>query len=179
MFNLLPKTKKDGLRREYRTRLILTFLVLFFFTEVVSIALLSPSYLLSRANRRAATEELAVLKRELRENETDVLTEELRRMKIKIDFLGAETSTTTATDLLVKTLNERPAGFSVGSVYAKNEGGGVWVLELTGTAKDRETLRNFQQRLRGMGAFASVEVPISSFAKEMNLDAVVRARSKP
>lgn len=172
MFNLLPQNRKDEIRRTYRMRLVVVALLLFLAIETVSILLLLPSYIISRENTDSARQNLATLQNRLKKTDVETLTKEMRKTKERLDFLKTASTTTRVTDILAASLGKRPAGLSVREVHA-GKNGAFWNVELRGIAENREMLRSFARELRTSPVFSSVEVPVSSFAKEVELNFVV------
>ena len=73
MFNLLLKTEKDALRREYRTRLAAVWLGFLCVTALVAGALLLPSYIFSAQKEKVAANRVEMLARSAGREEATAL----------------------------------------------------------------------------------------------------------
>lgn len=173
MFNLLPEQEKKEILTEYRIRRLIIasiFLLVLGFIAVIS---LLPSYLLSSAKVVEGKDSVAAIERSSIVAEEPALQSSLQVANVKLSAL-----TPASANSLASVLDAIGAARSEhirlnGILFTRGApGAGVATdtIQLSGVAKDRDSLSAFEDALKANPLFTSVDLPVSNFAKDQNED---------
>lgn len=179
VINVLPDKEKRTLRKEYWMRFFTMLLNLIALASVVATLLLFPSYFLSRSKENLVENRLEVFNKEnpgLTNSNIDKITSDINS---KLGILDkAETSYQVSDKVLNNILSSRTSGIIFSQILfnekiiktsktTKIEN--LSVLEIYGTAINRDALRNFKTALDNNPNFTEVNLPISNFLEKSNL----------
>lgn len=170
--NLLPEDRARALKHLYFFRLATVAVLIFAAVAIVHGVLLLPSYLLVRAQVDERTQELSVLTQTLASTEEKEISARVTALASTSAYLarhGKSPKVSTAVAALIQVPREgvRLRGFS----YAPNAQGAQ--MTVSGVAATRESLRRYEQALSSLSYIKTVELPISAYAKESNIDFVI------
>lgn len=179
MFNLLPQTEKETIRREYRFRLVIVALGLTFVTLLIAGILLVPSVLLSSQKEEAAERRFEVLMKSVEKGKTEELDKTLLEAKALLGLLPHEAPLVLLHELLLNIVSAKTNRISLGNFSLADAGEGKQRVDLSGVAKDRTALVAFVKSLEQSGLFEKVEVPISNFAKDTDIEFSIVALRVP
>lgn len=169
--NLLPQEEKDILKKGFRIRVFVLANIFFSVFFISASILLLPSYFLAREQISLISTIDSSVKPEDEDsiNKTLLIPTELRS---KIGFLENNLKNKKAFDFLTKVVSLKGEGVKINSIFFNKtpEGDQAKVSMLvSGNANTRDSLINFQSSLKEAGIFESVDIPVSSFAKDKNL----------
>lgn len=171
MINILPPEEKKKIIAEYRLRLGIVVIFAIAALVLSGLVLLAPSYLLAVSKYNSVSGELVALqsKQGRGAQEKDVTTQ-IGGLNKKIDlFLKGGTSTSSPSQVILSILNLKGGAIKIqGFTYDASTGQGRMVI--TGTALDRVSLAQFVKTLKKEPTFTSVELPISSYVKSVDID---------
>lgn len=171
MLNLLPQEQKIGLEREYKTRRLLAWTTILLVILAISLLLLVPSYILSQTKTAEVKGQLEhtknILDAELQPNDlTNDLTEAARNARDMMPFTPKESVYS-----LIKLFESKPASIKITNItYLEKKGDDPTTMTLAGIAADRESLKAFGRLMEARAEFSKVDLPVSNFAKERNID---------
>ncbi|MFM2357626.1 MAG: hypothetical protein RJA61_363 [Candidatus Parcubacteria bacterium] len=169
MFNLLPQEHQKELRKEYTRRRFVLFLGAFFFVGVSALVTLFPSYLLSTQEEKEVSLEKYVDAEMLKED-MDSLNERIKNIKTNTRIITLNTEDVLAGEVFDLILGQVSSGVSVRNLlFKKGETEGVQVI-IAGIAGTRDGLLAFAKALENIPLFARVDVPVSTFTKERNIE---------
>jgi hypothetical protein len=178
MSNLLPYSEKKIIRREYAMRRIIVVLYFFLFTCAVCLISLLPSYVLSEVKYQTISKEVENLK-----STADILgggedaNKKLVGIKEKLETLksydGKSAYTLFNNIILGKTNNVsvRTISYSGSSKDAR--------ITVSGVARTRESLTAFAKNLEQNKEFSNVNLPVSNFAKDKNIEFNIEVTVRP
>lgn len=171
MLNLIPLEQKKRLEKEYKTRKFIMWATHVVVVLSISIVLLIPSYILSRTKAGEVMNELDHVKRVLdTELQPSEVTRELMEAAQNAQDLKPFTQTNSVYQL-VKIFESKPANIRISNIIFDNEREPEpATITLTGIAADRESLRVFGRLMEARAEFATVDLPVSNFAKEKNIE---------
>jgi hypothetical protein len=169
MFNLLPKTEKETIRREYRVRLAAVMLFGVSLTFLIASLLLIPSLALSSQRERAARERFETLSKRAEAGEIARSALVFQEVAETLALLPSEAPVNFTQELVRAIASRRPAGVSLDGITITPLADGKREIELRGVSGDRAALVAFSRSLETAGVFERVELPLSSLAKSEDI----------
>lgn len=177
MSNLLQQTEKRAIVRMYRKRFIGVAFLALSALLVAACLLTLPSFLFLKSH-----ELVLVAKRDtLAGYETSTIAKSLTTAVTDVNtrlavFPASETASPLIADfmnpvLLAKNNSIHLVGFS----YVPSTKPGKAEVKITGTADSRVALLAFTDRLKKVGSFEGVNVPITNFIKDSNVPFTISA----
>lgn len=167
--NLLPENRLRTLRQVYFLRLATVAVLVLSGVAIVHGVLLLPSYLFVRAQveeREMRLETLTTTLAGAAEQEVSARVAAIGADSTYLATRAAAPKASTATQAVLSVPRDgvRLRGFS----FAPQEGGAQMLV--SGVASSRESLRRYEQALSDQPFVERVELPISAYAKESNID---------
>ncbi len=169
--NLLPSEEKEILKKGFRIRVFILlniFLTIFFIAASI---FLIPSYFLAR-------EQLSViysLNTSIKPEDEESISKTLlvpAELENKIKFFETNLRNKKTFEAISEVVSLKNSGIKIGSIFFSKipEGPEAKVsILISGRAERRDSLINFQTALRESQKFQSVDVPVSSLAKDKDL----------
>ncbi|MCR4334438.1 MAG: hypothetical protein NUV47_01770 [Patescibacteria group bacterium] len=167
MFNLLPEKYKKRLENEYNIRLAIVVFVLIFLITLISVAFLTPSYLLSKTKETEVENRLATIKNQAPDQTSVELNAVLLQTKKELSVL-APTSNISFLESIKKILARKIPNITIiGLTIIEN--GSIWKTSISGVASNRDTLISFKKSLESEQSFSGVDLPISDLARNKDI----------
>lgn len=160
MLNLLPQDKKKSIKKEYKTRRIVVALSFAAMTLVVLLIFLLPSYLIAKIRFEQASAADESLKSQVdaeKGKETNFTDAQKQMLNV---LQGGSIAASSTTVLLNAVLASKGNDISLTDFSFQIVGGSGEVL-LHGTAKSRDDLISFKQKLENDRDWNAVDLPIS------------------
>lgn len=169
--NLLPRERTRAFRQQYFLRLLTVAGVLGIVLVVVHGLLLLPTYLLLTGEAQEAQKELATLKALENTENKDEASKKLEELNTQAKRLESVLEYKSATEVIESLLKAPLTGISLSRIsYVPPTLQGEGRLVVSGTALSRSALDTFVKELKKNTRFSVVDLPISAYAKETNLD---------
>jgi len=171
--NLLSQKEKTENQKDYFYRFLVILTGAIITSLLISGFSLFPTYILIQAEQAELKTELASLKNSQSINGSEEFYQRLETANQQVDFLSFQLglSLTAATKEI---LARRPAGVTITSLaYHPQEnatGRLVAVVSLKGVASRREVIVEFVKDLQTEPTFTGINVPVSSFAKDRDIE---------
>lgn len=169
MRNLLPAAYRKKVTIEYRLRVAVVVFSLILIIAVVGIALLTPSYFLSRSKRDSASEQKAFIERSIEFRESEISAELLRKTRDRLVLLADDGNRMSFTEIIEKLIRDKGIGVAISGISHVRLGG-TGTLTITGEALQRDSLLAFKKALDREASFSSVSLPISDLAKSRDIE---------
>jgi hypothetical protein len=170
MLNLLPQEQKNLLKKEYSNRRIVVWLGLIMCVLVISLILLAPSYFLTRMKAEQVRTELENTKRSLdAEMPPAEIVAELEAAVRHAEALKPLVKQQSLYELL-QIFESKPNTIRITGLSFRGGTNGKSIIELKGKAVDRESLTGFGRALEGRAEFETVDLPVSNFVKEKDIE---------
>jgi len=169
MFDLLPYSEKKSIKVEYGLRRAIVALGFLLATIISGIIFLVPPLVISSFRLREVTATEASLASNASIKKQQEIKLAIQTANKKLDTL-ASASGASATGVLTGIAAMKSADMTITSFdLARSATGTSSAVTVKGMAKDRETLLAFANKLKSDPAYASVDLPISNFAKDTNI----------
>lgn len=170
MFNLLPETSKEIVRKEYRFRIWTTFVLMMTISLLFLIIIFLPIYFVSKNIHNSLDHEISNLKNNAVLVDYKAMVDELDSSNKEVSTAKAEIGKRLDLQAVISAVEDvRPSNIQIYR-FAFSTSGGVQKIFLTGEAKSREALKDFSTKLNGLSQFESVDLPLSSFTKSTEVD---------
>ena len=163
MINLLPSGAKKGVRREYWLRVVTVWVLLLAVALLIGSLLLLPSYVLISAQVSVYEETANRVSAEVASYE-DVSTALVQANQQSI-FIATESKQNSFSDLVTLFNSFETERVNITDLQLSRTGVVVDVVQIDGTARDREALAQFRDELLADEAIASVDLPTSNLAR--------------
>lgn len=174
MINILPEQQKSVLKKEYEYRRAVVFFGLVTFALVVSLILLFPSYFLTNMRAQEVSAQLEKVRTDLNSQLppgeiVDGLISAARHAQDLKPF-----SQSLSIYDLIKILESRPDSIKINQITFSDKAEVGPEISVSGLARDRESLIGFGRVLEERVEFESVDIPVSNFVKETNIEFSLR-----
>lgn len=169
MFNLLSPEEKKRIRQVYILRFAVVTAIFSLLILLILISLLAPAFYLARSRRvdLAFTEFLIKGSPVFKEGEH--LTALFASSRETLSFINSHNSQRPAADVISRIVGKAPQTIRITGIrFSRSDGDEIFVV--SGVASDRDSLLVFNKALSAAGIFKTVELPISNFTKEANID---------
>jgi hypothetical protein len=164
--NLIPRSKTKRFRREYFTHLATVAFFMLTLLVGAQCLLLLPSYIYERQAVDSETTQLSTLSANLSTAQEKEVQTRLASLQAKGAFLGGFSTVPTASTALRAVLAVTRTGITLnGFTFTPPKAGALGVMQLSGTAATRETLRSYDAALSALPFVKTADLPISSYAK--------------
>jgi Tfp pilus assembly protein PilN len=171
MFNLLPEKEKQSIVKEYSSRRLIVILAFVFVLGIVSAVSMFPSYLLSSARVKEVETQISAVRRSTIFTEATELEAKLQSTNQKIDLLMSSQKATKVEDLISEIISQKDSSIRfTGFNYKKSVDKTPGSFSVSGIARDRESLSTFVRVLQNNERFSTVNLPVSSLAKDKNAE---------
>ena len=176
MFNLLPDIDKRALRKEYRKRLVVWARFPCLTTILVAAAFEVPRYYLYRTAMIDAMARMAAVDSGPLLEAAIAFDKEIMEVNnlVKISDLYKNLS---AYGIVSQALEKKPRNVSVQD-FSYTRGADQFTVVLRGVAPDRTSLQSLKSVFEQGSLFDSVEVPLSDFARNKDLNFTLTAQGK-
>lgn len=169
MANLLPQSFRDDVKTEYKLRLGSVGLTLLAVTLLSATVLLTPSFILteSRLEQNQATlDSLSEVSAATATKESkDIITNTNRKLSV----VNKENNQLSPTDIVNLVTDTKPTGVSIRRISLQDpENKSEQSIELSGVARTRDSLLEFESRLQKQADVQQVDLPIETLAAKNN-----------
>jgi len=180
LIDILPFERRRAWRRDYVLRLTALTAFLLFVLVMVAGVLLIPTYVFLTGETRTKQARLTSIESNLSSADQTALALRLSALQAAAATLlmlakGPSVSALLRNTLLIPHPGVTLTGFS----YTPGVGAKPGTLTITGVAANRNTLRAYQLACSNQPAFASADLPVSSYAKERDIPFTISAKLTP
>jgi len=178
--NLLPPERQSALSREYLLRLGVVVAVMITALTFAAALLLVPTYIFLSQNSSAKTIRLARIESVLSSAEEKALSEQLAALARDASVLIALGEVPSASVILRTALAVPHPGIALsGLAYTPAESKTPGTLAITGIATTRDALRTYQLAMQSASFAAAANLPVSAYAKDTNITFTITVTLTP
>lgn len=171
MTNLLPQIDQSAIKKEYKNRRVIVALLVLVGTIVVSAGFLLPSLILSNVKLKtisSAAEKARIANEEqTKDNASSALLKSTEDKLALLKTKDAESPVTSVIDLITK---NKSANIRIKEISYEHKDDGSGHVVLAGLSKDRESLTDFLHQMQAVSFFKTVDLPVSNFAKDKDIN---------
>ena len=169
MLNLIQPDQKRKIIREYRGRFAVMTLSVFFVLEIIALALLIPSYIISIAQVQSLNMQQTAVQSQSTVTESAQSTALLQTANNQMSILATSSTPSGAAKSIQDLLANSGTAIRINGI-TYNTQNGLREIVIQGIAATREDLVAFSNHIQGEPNVRSVDLPISNFAQSKNID---------
>lgn len=171
LMNLVPSDMTDAFRRDYFIRLATVSMLALAALIVIHGILLAPTYIFLETQIEGRQTQLKEIAASLNTTEEQQVNERLGLLESDTTYLKQLGTATSASGAVTALLGiSRPGIHIAGFTFTAPQGSAGVQMTLTGIADTRETLRSYVLALQGVPFISSVDLPVSAYAKDKDID---------
>src|SRR5690349_2547318 len=167
-YTLLPEKEMRALKREYKTRVFVMFLLFISIGVIIGIAALFPAYVSSYLQGRDSLIKVETLEKNRAARDIKNISKELADSYKIINTLKTNEFTSGFSETITEIAKLRPAQVTLNSlILSRTQSTTTSSIQATvqGKALTRESLLEFKKRLEADERVAKVDLPVSDLAK--------------
>lgn len=168
--NLLPRERQQSLARDYLFRLATLALIALGLLLISHGALLAPTYAYMLEEKAVQEGRVTELSERRQVSGFTDLSERINAFALRAESLEELRAHPSASDSVRAILSLPQTGISLtGFAFASPEGGNPGRMQVSGTAKTRESLRAFDSALSSLSFVRATDLPLSAYARESDI----------
>jgi hypothetical protein len=168
--NLVPPERRHALRRDHYLRLSVTAGIFITLLVIAAILLLIPTYVLLTESIAAKQEHITIIESSPSSNTEKTLTARLQALNSSSQTLAALEKIPSASGIIRQVLGvSRPNITLYTFAYTPPGSKTPGTLVLSGKARSREALRNYQLALQSASFVKSADLPVSAYAQDSDI----------
>lgn len=168
MINLIPPDARTRITTEYWARVVTVWLFLLAVAAVLAGAFLLPSYVLVTSQVRSFAVEAEAAKASVAHSDGTARVLVIAGDQARLLREGEQMRR--FTDLMAAVSAAAGAGIDIREYSFSRAAGVVTPVQVGGVAATRQSLAVFRDALRAEPTFAAVDLPISNFAKDRDIE---------
>ena len=171
MINLIPKEERKNITTDFYSRLAVLFLSVVSFCILVALILMLPSFFVSSVKNSTIDARLEAQKQEPLPTLDQTILASIQNTNNELNLVEQSQKNEFPLSLKVITaivLNKRP-DIKITQILYEDDATTGKKISINGTAPSREVLLLFREALENDPNFKSVNLPISNFVKETNI----------
>lgn len=178
MINLLPDNEKKAIDREYKLRHLIVILWACLFFIIATGLFMLPSYVLTLYKGKASNSDIAKAAA-LNQAEEQKSKKEIDDAKSFMKVLQPVSGLLLPTNIIAIINKDKTPNNTISNIsYSRADDGSAITILVKGVSKTRQSLSQFKEALTHETGITSVDIPVSNFAKESNIDFTITLISK-
>jgi hypothetical protein len=169
MLHLLTDEYKKKVEREYRYRVLTVVSLIIIVLCVFGLILITPSYLKIHSTHSKLTAERDSYTEKIKSRQDDNSIDGIKSVQNAITILKSYSQQYSVRDTVLNLASKKQKGISI-SRFAYSKTKDVPTVDISGKADSRASLMSFSDQLKKDTSFSGVTIPLSSFAREKDID---------
>ena len=171
MINLIPNEEKKKMNVDFYYRLLTLFLLMLSFSVLVAFVAILPAYFFSSMQDSVINTKLEIQKQVPIPTSGEQSLAIIKDVNTKLGLIeNAENNEFSISQKVIKAIVlDKTPNIKIVQILYENDPILGKKISILGTASSRETLLAFEEALEEDGAFKNVDLPISNFVKESNI----------
>lgn len=177
MINLLPEIEKNKLKKVHTMKVVALSMYLLALVGVSGAVFLLPTFVLSESKENTLIEKLVTLKKNNENDKSDTLDNVIDDINSKLKVFPENSEFIFSEDVLAQILSKKTKDISITSVSYIGTGSDL-EISIVGKASNRDVLLNFERDLASVPQFIGIQLPISNFLSNNNIDFIINGTFK-
>ena len=172
MINLIPIEEKKEIRKDFYYRFLTMFFSMLCFSVLVLLIAISPSYIISLEKKNSMNQKLEKQKNEVMPEIDQKALISIKDLDMKLALLvnARKNKYIFSEKVINEIISQKVLGIKITRFFYQNDILEGKKVNITGLAQNREQLLMFRRALEDSGSFKEVNLPISNFIKENNIE---------
>lgn len=170
MFNVLTKDLKTNIEREYKGRKLYMWLVILIFICVYLTFILIPSFIFVISEKKSVDTISDSIKNSNNSKEDEQTKKIFNDTNKFLEFINTNKSTVYTGDILSKIIFLKNNGIRLTDVIYQKQTATTSVFTLKGFAINRDSLISFSKNISSDPVFKDINLPVSNFTKDKNIE---------
>lgn len=169
MLHLLTEEYKKKVEREYTYRVLIVVSIIIIILSLLGLILIAPSYIKIHSTYSKLTAERDSYAEKIKLRQDDNAVDGIRSVQNSITVLKNYSQVYSVRDIVLSLAAKKQKGISI-SRFSYSKPKDVPTVDMSGKAESRASLMSFSDQLKKDSAFSGVTIPLSSFAREKDID---------
>jgi hypothetical protein len=170
MLHLLPESHKKKIISEYKRRFFIVFLLGIVSIVVISAVFAIPSYIISFARYSDISYQKDIVDKEFAGIQKEDSSKDVKEILDMVSVIKNNASDIIPTGAIEQILSKTNAGITIKNIsYTPSDDTSV-VVDISGRSDTRQNLADFVETLQKTENFSGVELPVSSFARDRDIN---------
>ena len=170
MFYLFPEKNKKDLKKELKLRILLVCLVFAGLIVVSLVVFMVPAYIAASIRAQYLDARRISLASTNASEDIKNSLAEMSGAEAKISILQPDTAGAPPSDVVGGVLSAQISAVRIQEISYSSGQGGTAAVQVSGIADERESLLSFVDNLKDQFKSAAVSLPVSSFAKDRDIN---------
>ena len=170
MFNLLPDILKEELKAQYKKRWLIVVLILIIFLQVSFLVLLSPTWAISLSKEREITSSIYGIKQSATSKDAIPIASIITATNMKLNIINSTMEYSKVLPLVNVIIKNKIPTIHINEILYKFTDKSNSAITLSGVSLTRDALVAFVKKLQSSGSFKSVNLPVSNFTKDKDIN---------
>lgn len=170
MFNLLPDSIKKKIKTEYRLRLLVIVLAFALFMQVSFLIFLFPSWLVSVYKEQEVLSQTETINKSPLFSDISSVTSIVTSINAELNVINSALEYPRIVPFVNTILSKKTRDIYINELIYTSTGKTTATIALSGISATRESLVAFVGSLKETESFSAVDLPISNFVKDRNID---------
>lgn len=174
MLHLLTEDHKEKILKEYQRRAWVVFSLGIIAVVVVSTLFMVPVYIMTYSRYSEAVDIKKNLDKEIAIREDAGVSQNIKDMSSSLSALSMFDKNDLPSVYIEKISKIKPSDVRINKILFTPSEGSNTAIDISGKARTRASLVEFTERLKKENIFENINIPISNFAKDSNIDFSVK-----
>lgn len=170
MFNLLPNNLKDKIRSEYHLHFVIVVFLFIIFLQVTCLVFLFPSWLISLNKEKEVILQSEKSNRSSLDSQINLINSTIKSINTKLNVINSTLEYPKVVPLIDGILAQKTSSIYIKAIQYTSSKNTSGKINLAGVSATRESLVLFVKKLEESKLFSNVDLPISNFTKDKDID---------
>lgn len=170
MFNLLPENLKSRIKSEYNLRRIIVICYFVIFIGATFLVFLFPSWIISLYKEKEISLQAEKNNQSTLEADVQVVSTNIKKINLELRTVNTSLDYKKVIPLIDTILSQRTNTIKINELTYTGEDVSNTTMFIEGISATRGALSTFVKKLEDTKLFKSVNLPISNFAKERDIN---------
>ena len=170
MLHLLTEEHRQKVVHEYKMRIAIVCIFGLLFVTLIGAVFILPTFFLAHEKYSELLVKKQMLDVQLASNEETKSSEVIKSTTSSLDVLKIFSQNQNFSESLMSVIGKVPQGIKIQNSIVTSSDKETLVIDIAGKADTRKNLVIFEQQLKNIPNMQEVIIPLSSFAKEKNID---------
>jgi len=170
MFNVLPDNFKEEIRKQYRGKRTIVWLSAVIALQISTLIFLMPSYVYLTFQEKNLVAQNDSSGQTQQTQSTAKISQIFKTTNAQLSALSLSVSSSSTSDLIAHLISLKGSSITFQEITYTMDTATSSTIALSGVAATRESLLSLAKTLEADDSFENVDLPVSNFAKDKNID---------